>query len=194
MCVRWLVLSFAFSLKETKKSTSPRHYFVRQKWSISYHHVCQINNIVSFPFRLVVSAAALLNGLLLRSLMIFFFGWKLTFYVESDCGFRSKGFFFGILINIVCKGFLWNMSLKISPISADCLLVGCVRLCYDLFGLSLWWCFGGCGQLATATAAQFVLVLFPEAVTNREEVPASLLVHVPHVRFLTGVLGVRFVD
>lgn len=52
----------------------------------------------------------------------------------------------------------------------------------------------GCGQLATATAAQFVLVLFPEAVTNREEVPASLLVHVPHVRFLTGVLGVRFVD
>lgn len=87
------------------------------------------------------------------------------------------------------------MSLKISPISADCLLVGCVRLCYDLFGLSLSWCLQWCsGQLATATAAQFVLILFPEAVTNREEVPASLLVHVPHVRFLTGVLRVRFID
>lgn len=86
------------------------------------------------------------------------------------------------------------MSLKISLISADCLLVW---LCSFVLR-SLWFValmvFRGCGQLATATAAQFVLVLFPEAVTNREEVPASLLVHVPHVRFLTGVLGVRFVD
>ncbi|OAD61165.1 hypothetical protein WN48_00484, partial [Eufriesea mexicana] len=36
------------------------------------------------------------------------------------------------------------------------------------------------------------LVLLPEAVTDWEKVPTPLLIHVPHVRFLTGVLGVWF--
>jgi len=36
--------------------------------------------------------------------------------------------------------------------------------------------------------------LFAETITNREEVPASLLVHVPNIRFLSRVLRVRFID
>jgi len=42
--------------------------------------------------------------------------------------------------------------------------------------------------------AQFVLVLFSEAIANREEVPTPLLVHFPHIRFLTRVFGIGFVD
>jgi len=51
----------------------------------------------------------------------------------------------------------------------------------------------GAHNLSTASS-QFIFVLLSEAVTDREEVPASLLVHVPHVRLLTRVLRVRFVD
>jgi hypothetical protein len=47
-------------------------------------------------------------------------------------------------------------------------------------------------SLAAATS-QFIILL-PEAVTNREEVPAPLLIHVPYIRLLTGVLRVWFVD
>jgi len=47
-------------------------------------------------------------------------------------------------------------------------------------------------NLAAATS-QFIILL-SEAVTNREEVPAPLLIHVPYVRLLTGVLCVWFVD
>ena len=35
--------------------------------------------------------------------------------------------------------------------------------------------------------AQLVLVLFPEAVSGWEEVPASLLVHLPHIRLLREI-------
>lgn len=38
------------------------------------------------------------------------------------------------------------------------------------------------------------LVLLAEAITDREEIPTPLLIHVPHVRFLTGVFGVWFID
>lgn len=37
-------------------------------------------------------------------------------------------------------------------------------------------------------------VLFSEAIAGREEVPATLFVQLPHVRLLTGVFGVGFVD
>lgn len=47
---------------------------------------------------------------------------------------------------------------------------------------------------ATAAAREFILILLTEAVTDWEEVPATLLIHVPDVRFLTGVLCVRFVN
>lgn len=47
--------------------------------------------------------------------------------------------------------------------------------------------------LAAATA-KFIFILFPETVTNWEEVPATLLVHVPNKRFLTSVFCVGFVD
>ncbi|KZC04422.1 hypothetical protein WN55_02785 [Dufourea novaeangliae] len=40
----------------------------------------------------------------------------------------------------------------------------------------------------------YCLVLLAEAVTDREEVPTPLLVHVPHVRFLTGVFGVWYLQ
>ena len=43
-------------------------------------------------------------------------------------------------------------------------------------------------------ATQFRFVLFAEAFTDREEIPASLLVHVPYVSFLTSVFRIRFVD
>lgn len=39
-----------------------------------------------------------------------------------------------------------------------------------------------------------IFVLLPEAVTDREEVPATLRVHVPYVCFLTGVFRVWFID
>ena len=47
-------------------------------------------------------------------------------------------------------------------------------------------------NLAAATS-QFIILL-PEAVTNRKEVPAPLLIHVPYVCLLTSVLRVWFVD
>jgi len=46
----------------------------------------------------------------------------------------------------------------------------------------------------TFSSAQFVFVLLTETVTNREEIPATLLVHIPHVRFLACILCVRFID
>lgn len=45
-----------------------------------------------------------------------------------------------------------------------------------------------------ASTGEFFFVLFPEAVADREEVPAPLLVHVPYVRLLTRVLCLVFVD
>lgn len=45
-----------------------------------------------------------------------------------------------------------------------------------------------------SSAAQLFFVLLAETVSHREEVPTPLLVHVPHVRLLTGVLRVRLVD
>jgi hypothetical protein len=48
--------------------------------------------------------------------------------------------------------------------------------------------------LLSTAATQLVFVLLPEAVTDWEEVPAALLVHVPHVRLLTRVLCVRLID
>lgn len=44
------------------------------------------------------------------------------------------------------------------------------------------------------SSADLILVLLPETVANREEVPASLLVELPHVCLLTRVLGIRFID
>lgn len=41
---------------------------------------------------------------------------------------------------------------------------------------------------------ELLLVLFPEAVTDREEVPAPLLVHVPHVRLLASVFSLILID
>lgn len=46
----------------------------------------------------------------------------------------------------------------------------------------------------TATASQFRLVLFSEAVSCREKVPAPLLVHVPYISLLTGILSFILVD
>lgn len=43
---------------------------------------------------------------------------------------------------------------------------------------------GAPGELAPPPLAQLVLVLLTEAVSGREEVPASLLVHLPHEGFL----------
>lgn len=44
------------------------------------------------------------------------------------------------------------------------------------------------------SSADLILVLLPETVANWEEVPASLLVELPHVCLLTRVLGIRFID
>lgn len=46
--------------------------------------------------------------------------------------------------------------------------------------------FSGCGGGATLLLTQLVLVLLPETVSGGEEVPAPLLVHLPHVRLLQG--------
>jgi len=48
--------------------------------------------------------------------------------------------------------------------------------------------------LLSTAATQLVFILLPEAVTHWEEVPAALLVHVPHIRLLTCVLRVRLID
>ncbi len=53
--------------------------------------------------------------------------------------------------------------------------------------------FGESTMLLTSTR-ELILVLLPEAVTNGEEVPASLCVHVPDVCFLPSVLRVRLAD
>jgi hypothetical protein len=49
-----------------------------------------------------------------------------------------------------------------------------------------------CFILATTTS-QFIILL-PEAVTNREEVPTPLLIHIPYICLLTCILCVWFVD
>lgn len=43
-------------------------------------------------------------------------------------------------------------------------------------------------------SVELILVLFPETVTSREELPAALLVHLPYVRLLACVLCFIFVD
>jgi hypothetical protein len=48
--------------------------------------------------------------------------------------------------------------------------------------------------LTTTTTAQFVLILFPETIADREKVPTPLLVHVPHKSLLACILRVRLVD
>lgn len=49
---------------------------------------------------------------------------------------------------------------------------------------------GGVG----GSLSQLILILLPEAVTGREEVPASLLVHLPHVRLLSCMFCFIFID
>jgi hypothetical protein len=53
-----------------------------------------------------------------------------------------------------------------------------------------------CFVLATAatTTPPPPIILFPEAVTNKEEVPAPLSIHVPHIGLLACILCIRFVD
>ena len=46
----------------------------------------------------------------------------------------------------------------------------------------------------STSSAKLGLVLFPEAVASREEVPAPPLVHVPHVGLLPGVVALVLVD
>ncbi len=43
-------------------------------------------------------------------------------------------------------------------------------------------------------SAELFLILFSKTVTDRKEIPGSLLIHVPHVCFLTSVLCVRLVN
>jgi len=45
-----------------------------------------------------------------------------------------------------------------------------------------------------SSATELLFILFTETISHREEVPTPLLVHVPHVRFLSGIFRVRFVD
>lgn len=54
----------------------------------------------------------------------------------------------------------------------------------------------GCSghQTRLPTLTQLVLVLLTETVSSREEVPASLLVHLPHIGLLTRVLSLVLVD
>ncbi len=48
--------------------------------------------------------------------------------------------------------------------------------------------------LLALSSAQFYFVLLTEAISDGEEVPTTLLVHIPDVGLLTGVFRVRFVD
>lgn len=48
--------------------------------------------------------------------------------------------------------------------------------------------------LLTPASTELIFILLAETVSDGEEVPATLLVHIPDVRFLTRVLSVRFVD
>ena len=48
--------------------------------------------------------------------------------------------------------------------------------------------------LTASAATKLIFILFPKAITNREEVPAPPLVHVPHVRLLASVLCLILVD
>lgn len=52
----------------------------------------------------------------------------------------------------------------------------------------------GVAGIHQSALVSLVLVLFPEAVPDWEEVPAALLVELPHVRLLARVLGVGLVD
>lgn len=49
-------------------------------------------------------------------------------------------------------------------------------------------------QKLSTTTAQFIFILFPKAVTNWEEVPASLLVHIPDIRFLPSVFCIWLIN
>ena len=48
--------------------------------------------------------------------------------------------------------------------------------------------------LFALSSTQFRFVLFAETVSDGEEVPTTLLVHVPYIGLLTSVFRVRFVD
>lgn len=46
----------------------------------------------------------------------------------------------------------------------------------------------------STTTTQLLFILFAETVTNWEEVPASLLIHVPNIGFLTCVFCIWLID
>lgn len=52
----------------------------------------------------------------------------------------------------------------------------------------------GVAGIHQSALVSLILVLFPEAVPDWEEVPAALLVELPHVRLLARVLGVGLVN
>lgn len=52
----------------------------------------------------------------------------------------------------------------------------------------------GVAGIHQSALVSLVLVLFPEAVPDWEEVPAALLVELPHIRLLARVLSVGLVD
>ena len=55
-------------------------------------------------------------------------------------------------------------------------------------------CIGWLLLLLALSSAQFGFVLFAEAVSNWEEIPATLLIHIPDIRLLTRVLCIGFVN
>ena len=46
-----------------------------------------------------------------------------------------------------------------------------------------------CDSLTTATTLELGLILFSEAVSSREKVPAPLFIHVPHIGFLASIFS-----
>lgn len=48
--------------------------------------------------------------------------------------------------------------------------------------------------LLALSSAQFRFILFTEAISDREEVPTTLLVHVPYIGLLTSIFRVWFVN
>ena len=57
------------------------------------------------------------------------------------------------------------------------------------FGLGKCWGIFFCDSLTTATTLELGLVLFSEAVSSREKVPAPLFIHVPHIGFLASIFS-----
>merc|ERR1711976_715094 len=48
--------------------------------------------------------------------------------------------------------------------------------------------------MLSSASSQLALILFAEAVSSREEVPAPFLIHVPHIGLLPGVVALVLVD